>query len=184
MSEGKRNPFLKLMKFLETSDGKLMNHQRMTSGMHEGQTAMGKYGLMPNTAKEMANRVKNKTELDQMIKNADPMMVESILNENPHKYDEYKKIMADHVLERTNEDPVLAATAWRYGHNAPISKLKEKIENNPGYKDRIEKAINLKGLASEKIEEPTFIEELIEEKPKDNVRYSRIRNKYGKNITD
>ena len=93
-----RERFKRLISILESSGGKQLQHKPMSSGIHEGTKAMGEYGLMPNTAQQLARSNINKgqgTPLDEVIANIDPSQIEEVLKDNPAKYQEYIDRYAD-----------------------------------------------------------------------------------------
>lgn len=163
------NSFLKVMRILESRNGQDTDHAEMQEGIHKGQAAIGDVGLMPNTIKEMAQRKQNPSELDNIVKNADPKMVEDILKENPHKYDEYSEDNAKRLLDKTKNDLPLAATGWLYGHNQSLDSIKNKLDADPQYKERIENA-----MESNQSDQEPFTNKFLT-KPKD-VLFSKIRN--------
>ena len=135
--------------FLESSDGKNVNHKTMEEGLHAGDTAHGTFGLMPNTIKEMANRrrlANEADELDKQILKAPNEDIPTILQNNPLAQQRYAETMAQKVAETTGGDIPLAAVAWRYGHNLPKERLMEILQQNPGYAKRIQEAMSLKNI--------------------------------------
>lgn len=143
---------LKMMGFLETTDGKNLDHKTMEDGLHAGDTAHGTFGLMPNTIKEMANRRrlnKDADELDKAILQAPNEHIPVILQKNPLAQQRYAETMAEKVSETVGDDLPLAAIAWRYGHNLPKERLMEILQQNPGYAKRIQEAMNLKNIGRE-----------------------------------
>jgi len=170
-------PFLKLIKQLESSGGKNVNHRKMQSGVHEGDTAIGHYGLMPKTVQEIVKRSSNKSDLDNMILNAQSHQVKGILDENPHKYEQYAEQLSDKLLDKTKGDPALAATGWLYGHNMSTERMKQKLEKDKDYNRRIEDTIKQEALYSPVPEKEEFIDTLVEEPKPQDVRFSRIKRK-------
>ena len=120
---------------LESSGGQNVNHKPTKSG----DTAVGQYGLMPKTVKEMANR----RRLDNMADEQDMLIlnpktdVQSLL-QDPAVQEKYAQEIASRLLNKTGGDMRLAATEWLYGHNAPIEKLQKKYANDQDYQRRIE----------------------------------------------
>lgn len=144
--------FMKLIKAMESSGGIDTKHPTMESGMHAGDSAIGKYGIMPNTAKEIANRRINEgiaTPSDDVIKNIPNDAVNSLLKENPQLAKQYAEYMATKVLDKTKGDPELGMTAWHYGHNMPLDKIKEVAEKNPGYIEKVRQRIDENALSSQ-----------------------------------
>lgn len=167
------NSFLKLMSFLESSDKANPTHQQVQSGLQSGDTAMGKHGLMPNTAKEMAKRNPS-SELDNIVQEAPNQNIQPLLEQNPEKQDEYTRSLADHLLTKTQGDPALAAAGWLYGHNLSKEEMQQKLDQDPEYHQRIENAIRQKHLMSEP--EPLLP---LPEPKKENL-FSKIRTNIGR----
>lgn len=103
---------------LESSGGVDTDHPEIKQGIQKGDTAIGEYGLMPNTLEEMAKRYPSditagmsKEELAEKAKN-DP---------------EFAKTMAATMVSFLKDKKGLsdeqAAAAWEAGHNKPADKL-------------------------------------------------------------
>lgn len=138
------NAFMKLIKAMESSGGKDTKHKRMTAGIHEGDAAVGAYGIMPKTAKEIAKRRirdDRDTPSDDVVANVQEPSVEALLKENPELAREYAKDLAELVMKRTQGDPGLGMTAWHYGHNRSLDSLKDVAERNPEYLDKVDQRI-------------------------------------------
>lgn len=143
--------FMKLIKAMESSGGKDTDHSTMEYGMHEGDTAIGNYGLMPNTAKEIAVRKEKEgqgTPSDDVIKNIPNPQVEALLAENPELAKRYSEFLAEKVLSKNQGDPIAGMTAWHYGHNLSPSQVKAKMEQNPQYVDKVNQRIDENRLQS------------------------------------
>lgn len=151
---------MKLIKAMESSGGKDTAHRTLASGIHEGDTAVGKYGLMPNTAKEIANRRKE-SAVDDVIANIPNKSVEALLQENPDIAKDYVQYMAEKVLDKTKGDPVAGMTAWHYGHNMSPNRIKKTMQENPSYVDKVNQRIDENALSSKM---PSLME-LLEQKP-------------------
>lgn len=134
------------MSQLESSGGKNTTHKPVESGVQAGDTAIGEYGLMPNTAQEMANRRRLKGQADefdkQVIQAPSSEDVQAMLQKNPMGYQRYNEDIAARLLDKTGGDLPTAATGWLYGHNKSAEGLKTILEENPEYKARIEKALS------------------------------------------
>jgi len=136
---------LKLMSSLESRGNKDTNHKVSDYGVQAGDTAIGEYGLMPNTAKEMANRRRLKgdaDEFDKQVLAAPNDDVQEMLQKNPMGYKRYNEDLAVHLLNKTGDDLPTAATGWLYGHNKSPEDLKQILDDSPEYMDRIQKALS------------------------------------------
>lgn len=148
----------KILKFMESSNGKNIDHATMEDGMHKGTSAMGEYGLMPKTAQDI---VKNSDEpLDQIVKNADPTQVEEILKANPQAYERYVDKYLDKVVQKS-PDPVEAAVRWHGGPNMKNDSVKRYIASDPNdYVTRTQNAMDVLHPMSEAPNVYDYIQEL------------------------
>jgi prolyl-tRNA synthetase len=146
MSDDKLRQFIEKMRGLESSFGANTDHDTIKEGIHAGSTAIGVSGLMPNTAKEFANRRRIQgmaDELDKQVLQSENKQVEEMLKSDPKLYERYEQALAEKVLKRSNDRPELAAVMWRYGHNLRPERAEKILESNPGYRDRITKFKNI-----------------------------------------
>lgn len=125
--------FLKIISMIESSGGKNFNHPEIESGIHEGHRAAGRYGLMPNTMKEIANRMAQEGKLSDEVQNitnlpADQM--KAAIEKNPMYEQQLAEYLAGKVLERQHGDEEKAAYSWFQGHNLSPKEIEER-----GYKD-------------------------------------------------
>lgn len=164
--------FKKLISFLESSGGKDTDHKLMGSGMHKGTSAMGEYGMMPNTAQQMAKtniRDNKNTPLDEVVANIDPSQVEEVLSDNPGKTKEYVNAYMDKVLS-SSDSMQDAATKWMTGPNASKDTMSRVNKKNPG---RLEK---LRQFMDNYKPAPQTLEDLIPSDEKETLM-SKIRGK-------
>lgn len=120
--------FLSAISNVESSGGKNLNHPLITYGMHKGDRAIGEYGIMPNTAQEMANRlVREGNDSDELreITNLPAEEIRDRLESNKNLYNTIAKRMAKHVFRDTDE-PLIAAYRWHQGHNKPAKTITEE----------------------------------------------------------
>jgi hypothetical protein len=105
----------------------------MEEGIHEGTTAIGRYGLMPNTVQEFHKRRKAAGHKDYNpdILSADPRQIEELVKSNPELEQQAARFMAEHLIKKTGGDLGAAAYGWRYGHNYPAETLIQKSVDNP-----------------------------------------------------
>lgn len=168
----------KIMSLLESSNRDQVTHRTMKDGMHKGDSAMGRYGVMPNTAKEMAVRnIADNTgsPLDGAIKSSSTANVKLMLKDNPDKYDQYVNDLAEHTLNNAEGDVPAAAAGWLFGHNLSAEQMRQKLEENPKYKERVNSAIDTLHLKSEP---EKYSDQFLEELPKE-VLFSKIRKQIG-----
>jgi len=125
--------FLEIIEMLESSQGKDFGHRTMESGIHEGHAAAGRYGLMPNTALEVINRLKRQQQISpemEALQKMSPDEIKQKLESDRILEEQIARGLAGRVLERQGGDLEKAAYSWQYGHNL----TPEKIEETP-YKD-------------------------------------------------
>lgn len=137
-----KQKFLQLMSLMESSGGKNVNHKTVEGGIQAGDTAMGQYGLMPNTIKEMAQRrnIQNTGDhFDKQIQNVDNEIVPSVLVAHPELESRYAEELAAKALEKSGGNQVDAAYRWRWGHNLPNDRVEEIKAQNPDYFERMKK---------------------------------------------
>lgn len=111
--------FLKKIAMLESSGGKNINHKTMESGLHEGDAAVGNYGIMPETMVEITRRypsehnkglTKEQLEIGAIV---DPEMAHNIAGS-----------LASFLKNKRGLSDEQAAVAWEQGHNTSEPKLK------------------------------------------------------------
>jgi len=108
--------FLKTISMNESSGGKNTNHRQMKDGLHAGDSAVGQYGLMPNTIKEMAGRMGKDHPMSKYAK-MDNNAVSQSLKTNPNDEGEIAKFMANHLNDKFKGDQNKMAYSWFQGHN-------------------------------------------------------------------
>lgn len=103
---------LKKLGMLESSGGTDTDHQMVESGPQAGDTALGTYGLMPNTLEEIANRYPSditagldKDQLAEKAKN-DPEFAKTMA-----------ATMASYMKDKRGLSDEQTAAAWEAGHN-------------------------------------------------------------------
>lgn len=114
--------FLAKLAALESSSGQNMNHPEMKHGMHSGTSAVGEYGLMPVTAKDLDKQY-NINEL-QDLDNAE---VQERLKTDPELRQRIAETLASQLLNKVPSET--AAHMWQFGHNKVPSD--EQLEASP-----------------------------------------------------
>lgn len=119
---------------IESSGGKDLKHKEIQHGIHEGTRAMGKYGLLPNTVKELINRRRLTGQLTpdmQELNEMSPEEMKSKIEANPDLEDQLAQQLASHVVERQLGDEEKAAYSWNSGHNLnPQDITPEKLNKS------------------------------------------------------
>lgn len=144
--------FLYPISMLESSGGKNTNHETVDYGLHEGDTAIGKFALMPKTVRNVAGMLNSKnsilrTKLGPQFKDEELQSVaklpedqiEKVLKQNPKLARRTARYLAEHVLELNNGDMNRAAYGWRFGHNRPPEKVTDKMLSDSGYVKKFNK---------------------------------------------
>ena len=131
-----REKFKRIISQLESSGGKNTKHATMKSGLHKGSTAIGQYGLMPLTIRDVAQMRVRKGQADELDQKIASMSVEeakslipSLISENSPEYEKYADTLSEHVLGRYG-DMEKAAVAWNQGHYSSPEKI-QRLINNP-----------------------------------------------------
>jgi hypothetical protein len=108
--------FLETISMNESSGGKNLNHKQIKEGLHAGDSAVGQYGLMPNTIKEMAGRMGKDSPMAQYAK-MDSKSIADSFKKNPGHEKEIAKFMANHLHDKFGGDENKMAYSWFQGHN-------------------------------------------------------------------
>lgn len=125
--------FLKTISQLESSGGKNMDYPEVESGIQSGTSAMGQYGLMPNTVKEMINKRRQAGTMTPELQELDgmnPHEMKAHIEANPDLEDQIAKSLALKVLHNQMGDEEKAAYSWTMGDNlSPDDISKEKMND-------------------------------------------------------
>ena len=154
-----REDYARITSMIESSGGKNLKHKKMTGGIHEGDSAQGQYGIMPNTAEEFDRRSRKAG-------------LEPAKNE-----DEQFNRITDFIAAKT-DDPRKQTYMYEQGHNLDPNKItEEQLAASP----RVQKFSQLqsklgiqmpkaKAMAkAEPSEVPEIVPEAIEPAPQDSI---------------
>lgn len=139
--DGKIKSFLDRISMIESSGGKNMNHKRMEHGIHAGDAAIGKYGFMPNTVKEMANRMGKDHPLNSYSQ-MDNAQIEKQLAQNPEHQDKFANHLANHLHDKFGGEEHKMAYSWNQGHNLTPEHFENKHKDYKNH-DYVKKYSNL-----------------------------------------
>lgn len=142
--DDKVKSFLDKIAMIESSGGKNVNHKTMEGGIHKGTAAIGRYGLMPNTIKEIVKRERLSGNEDpelEMLEMLEPDELTEYVNTNPEIEDRLAKSLAQRVLGRFPSEEQ-AAYAWNMGHNLTPEKLQERGYESHPYVQKYQKYAN------------------------------------------
>lgn len=124
-----------IIRILESSNGKNLQHQPLTSGPNAGQTAGGAYGIVPNSLKDFANQSMNRNIgvdpdiLTMMDNPAD--QVTNALNTNRELDDKAAEMALRLINAKTGGDEDKTAYAWRTGHNQSDEAMEKGAKTHP-----------------------------------------------------
>lgn len=123
-----KEKFLELIRQIESSGGKNVDHRTMASGLHKGQAAMGEYGIMPKTAQEFITRRKMRGQFgpdEALMSQMSPSELKDFLANQDRVEQGLAGDIADRVLKRSGGDEEKAAYMWNMGHNKKASSIDE-----------------------------------------------------------
>ena len=166
MDEKQKAAMLKALAEKESSNGYDIEHAPSTKGASPGDTAIGTYGLMPDTIQEMLSR-KLDSNLENLKDAPDAEVKDTIekdidipnyLRRSGHASieDQLAGKLVEHVYNKQQGDIPAALGSWIAGHNTPPEKMQEML-NKPGYvKDYVSKTIPAYNKAMEQTKEDRF----------------------------
>lgn len=129
--------FLKKIAQIESNSGTNFNHQEIKTGPQKGQTAIGTYGLLPNTVDEVITRSKDPELKD--LSNMDADQQKEYLEANPDKERLVARHLAEHVLEKQDGNQAKAAFAWNQGHNLSPEEVEKRKYQDSDYVQKFNK---------------------------------------------
>lgn len=134
--------FLNIIEQIESNGGKNMNHPTMAGGIHDGQAAMGRFGLMPNTIKEVANRARISGNITDPMRNIagmeDSLAMKKAIEGDPALEREFARRLAEKVLGQF-PDQQMAAYSWNQGHNLTPEKVEKRNYKDSDYVKKFNK---------------------------------------------
>jgi hypothetical protein len=131
-----KQKFLELIRQIESSGGKNVNHRVMASGTHKGQAAMGEYGIMPKTAEEFIGRRKRRGQFgpdEALMEQMSPKELKEFLAGQDRIEQNLAGDIAEHALRRSKGDDEKAAYMWNMGHNKDASDIDSKKLDKSDY---------------------------------------------------
>lgn len=142
-----KEEFLKLISMLETSGGQNLEHKEIKHGIHKGDTAIGSYGLMPNTIQEIVKREQKRGPLEEAlteIAKKDPNFIKQYFLDNPDS----ESIIAGKLVDKIGlENPEKSAYMWNRGHNIDPNDITDDKLDNSEYVKRFRMLMNPIGKA-------------------------------------
>lgn len=138
--------FLAPISFLESSGGKNMSHSTVQGGLHAGDSALGKFALMPKTVQNVASMLTHK---GSVLRNKlgpayqDPEVaafrtmpedqISTKLKNNMPLQRRIARYLATHLDAIHGGDPYRSAYGWRFGSNKPSHSINQKDLDDSGY---------------------------------------------------
>lgn len=141
--------FLNAISMIESSGGINTDHPEMKSGIHAGDSAIGTYGLMPNTVNETINRMRLAGELSPELKELSKLPEDQMMQQIKSNSDYENKLaeyLGSHVLNKQGGDEEKAAYSWFMGHNMSPEKIDKSDYKNSDYVKKYNKFRNIDGL--------------------------------------
>jgi len=130
-----RERFKQLIAQIESSGGKNFKHKQLQNGIHSGDSAIGRYGLMPNTVQETLTRGSVNDTLDpelEPLRGMDSGQLKELLEYHPDLEEKVINPFMDRNLERAGGDMDKAAYMHNMGHNLdPRDITPDKLTNHP-----------------------------------------------------
>lgn len=121
--------FLDVISMIESSGGKNFDHKMLESGIHEGHRAIGHYGLMPNTVREVSNRLEREERLPEFLRQYPDMQageMKKALERQPDAENYLASELANKVLTQYGDDEEKAAYGWFQGHNISPESMEKR----------------------------------------------------------
>lgn len=128
----KRDSFLDIIGQIESSGGKNIDHPVIQNGIQKGDAALGRYGLMPNTVRELMVRRQVAGQQAPMPVDEDSTDMRSMINQNPQLEQDLANQLAQKVLTRQPNDE-MAAYSWNQGHNLSPDQVESRDYQNSPY---------------------------------------------------
>lgn len=129
--------FLEKIEQIESSGGQDTDHPVITkANLQQGTSAIGRYGLMPNTIRELVNRrrIRGTASPDMMdLSQASPEEIKSRLEASPELEDQFANDLANHVIRRQGGDEDRAAYSWLQGHNLTPDEITPDVLDSSDY---------------------------------------------------
>ena len=121
-----KKQFLDLIRQIESSGGKNLDHDTLNYGMHKGDAAIGEYGIMPKTANEFIRRRELRGQYgpdEALMSKMSPEELTEFLKDQDRVEQNLAEDIADRVLTRSKGDVEKAAYMWNQGHNKLASSV-------------------------------------------------------------
>lgn len=146
MDQDKLNNFLSKIAQIESANGKYTNHKTMQFGMHKGSSAIGTYGLMPNTINDMVTKMREEGNLTPEVAKTqdfqDEQGLKDYIKQNPQVERQLASKLGQIVLSKQPTEEQ-AAYSWNNGHNLTPQRITPDKLNNSGYVQKFRQLNNI-----------------------------------------
>lgn len=120
---------------IESSGGQDTDHPTIDNptSVQYGDTAVGQYGIMPNTVREQLSRLKLKGKLEPDLMKLNKMSnneIQQELTNNPELQQRFAEEVAKKLYLDTNGDPEKMMYKWNMGTNIPSQSITPEMLDN------------------------------------------------------
>jgi hypothetical protein len=137
--------FLWTIMQIESSNGKDTNHRLMKTGIHAGQHAMGRWGLMPKTVAEVEKRFKLAKTFPILanVNKLDNQELNDFFSEHPNAELIVARALARHIIRIQDGNMAKASYAWLHGHNLTPDRITVDLLKSSDYVQKFAKNSDL-----------------------------------------
>lgn len=121
-----KNKTLKAISAVESQNNPKAQHQIMSTGMHKGSSAIGSYGLMPITIREMVKKNPDLNKKYGHLANVSGDTFKSLVLHNPETEHEIASKLYDNLASKFGHHPEAISHAWFNGVSGTMKALKDK----------------------------------------------------------
>lgn len=124
--------YLKKLAFLESSYGRLNRHRTVVRGIHSGTSAVGFWGIMPLTAKDLILRYSRlRQKYGHLIDENTPLnRISYMILSNPELHKDLVLFYRE-LIYKAIECEKRRVYAWKYGINGAMMADAYAVENDP-----------------------------------------------------
>ncbi len=152
----KYDDFLKAISGVESSFGQNTQHPEIQEGIHAGDSAIGQYGVMPETAIDISNKLGNlKSDLGQYMQQVDLPEVKQLGSldkeqvkekmQDPKIMQQLVRLLATQQDLKQQGDEDRMAYTWNQGSNIPKEDISDEDLNKSKYVNEFRKTRKLIG---------------------------------------
>lgn len=158
--ENPQDEFLGKIADIESAGGLYTDHKQLKNGIHAGTAAIGDYGLMPNTVKDIVKKVKNtKSELGvslprrvdiselQAISQLPAAEMKAALESDKASQLKLARLLAEELKLKQGDNDEKRAYSWNMGNNLTPNQITDQKLNKHPYVMKFRKLRTLLGKA-------------------------------------